>query len=76
MKMSRRSKEVLFGVAKGLVVAGYVYAAVCWAKVENPFRKGGLLDDESEEKEKSIDKEIKDFNKRWEEANEKIKNKE
>ena len=74
--MKRQTKEVLFNLGKIVVVGCYAAAAVAWSRVENPFKKGGVLDDESEEKEKSIDEEIKDFNKRWEEANERMKNKE
>ena len=77
--MKRQTKEVLFNLGKSVVVGCYAAAAVAWSRVENPFKKGGVLDDESEENEKEksiIDEEIKEFNKRWEEANEKIKNKE
>lgn len=80
MKMSRKSKEVLFGVAKGLVVAGYVFAAYKWSQVENPWKKGGILDDEVDEEEQKekdeFEKEYNEIEKKWEETKKKINEKE
>lgn len=75
--MKRSTKSVLFNVAKAAVVGCYLVAAYGWARMENPWKKGGILDDEKELEEKEeFEKEFEEINKRWEEANEKIKNKE
>lgn len=78
--MKRSTKELLFNIGKVAVVACYAAAAIGWARVENPWKKGGVLDDEEMDKDEAekekFEKEFEEINKRWEEANEKIKNKE